>query len=126
MRSPLPTELARKKRKKMMLASAGLFALALASFLIALAASSGKKERAVGPPRDAQPAVVHVDAALPIAEPPLDAAVQQTLAIDAAPPVGASSPNSSVLLPPHAATVIASTKLNPHTQPFRRRMELFS
>jgi len=85
--TPLPAELARKKRRKMLLASAGLFALALASFLIALAASSGKKERAGVAPRDAQPAMVHADAALPIAEPPLDSAAQQTLGVDAAPPV---------------------------------------
>jgi serine/threonine protein kinase len=84
--TPLPTELQRRKRKKLLVAIGGLGGLMLASFLIALAASSGKQPQAAAPP-DAAPLAVQVDAALPIAPPPLDAALIPTVPIDAAAPV---------------------------------------
>jgi serine/threonine-protein kinase len=84
--TPLPGELQRRRRKKMLLAFGGLVALAFVSFLIALAASSGKRDRAVAAPQDAAPAV-RSDAALIIAPPPLDASPVPTIPTDAAPPV---------------------------------------
>jgi hypothetical protein len=87
-RRPLdPLELARKRRTKVLLAIGGLAGLALLSFAIALAASSGKKQA----PADANQVVVApieqqngsteapADVALPVAPPPVDAGPEPTL-----------------------------------------------
>jgi hypothetical protein len=83
--TPLPAELQRRKRKKLLVAIGGLGGLTIASFLIALAASSGGRGKsAAAVPQDATPLMVRPDAALPIAPPPLDAALIPTVPIDAA------------------------------------------
>ncbi|HEY5947766.1 MAG TPA: PEGA domain-containing protein, partial [Kofleriaceae bacterium] len=90
--TPLPGELTRARRKKLMIAIGALAALAFLSFMIALAAKSVKKQQAALPqaavPQDAARVAMQVvvDAALPLAPPPLDAAPEPTVP-DAAPPV---------------------------------------
>jgi hypothetical protein len=81
--TPLPPELQRRKRRKLLLAIGGLGGLMLASFLIALAASSGKQTPAAVPQDAAAPITVSVDAALLIAPPPVDAAPIPTVPVDA-------------------------------------------
>ena len=86
--TPLPVELGRKRRHKIVLAVAGLGGLTLLSFMIALAASN--QDRRGTTPQDAEVALaVQADAALPIAPPPADAALEEpevapTIPVDAA------------------------------------------
>ncbi|HEU4610880.1 MAG TPA: serine/threonine-protein kinase, partial [Kofleriaceae bacterium] len=98
--TPLPGELLRRRRTKLLVTFAGLAALAFASFMIALAASRGNEPRATTLADAEHTAVAHEagaplaaadDAALPVAPPPLDAAVEdveiESPPVDAAPPV---------------------------------------
>ena len=84
--TPVPGELLRKKRKKLLVAIAALGGLMLASFLIALAASKGS-DRAAAPVDAAHvaqgaqvAATADADTALPLAPPPLDAAPSPAVA----------------------------------------------
>lgn len=73
--TPLPGELLRPQRKKVLLFMVGLALLALASFLVALKIS-GPKSRVVAAPQDAPVvATAPVDAAAPVASPPVDAEI---------------------------------------------------
>jgi len=76
--TPLPQELARRRRRKIMFTAAGLAGLALLSFMVALAASSSKRTQKATPPTPPVIAVTPIDA-LPIAPPPLDAAPMPTV-----------------------------------------------
>jgi serine/threonine-protein kinase len=78
--TPLPQELARRRRRKMIIAIAGLAGLTFLSFMIALAAKQSSPH-AAAPARDAAVVVVAIDA-LPIAPPPPDAAEQPTVPVE--------------------------------------------
>jgi hypothetical protein len=71
------TTFVRARRKRLALAIAGLTGLAIASFLIALAAKSSQRDHGFARQKSAHVAM-RSDAALPLAPPPLDAAVAVT------------------------------------------------
>ncbi len=75
---------ARARRRKQILMFSGLAGLALLSFMIALAASNTGSSPVAAKQQDASvPVVEAIHAALPLAEPPLDAAHLPTVPVDA-------------------------------------------